>query len=385
MSFKKITSDTIGTQLFKDPVDCSLYFADENSQKKIAIKNKDKTNLKTNIKVNTNKSFFKIFLVNVLDELNKKDVVDLSIRDDNTINRNELDPRTVNLGQLQEMKTYILNLGIHHIYNDNGQHLNIPTTLDSISNILDDSINDYTKIKNGKIICNMKKDSIDIESYMIEYGITNLRNIINLIDTTLSKYREIKEKTEDHKKTIAMFENVFESCLKIYKDFTIILYGGIVDKENVNKENKGLEPDNVDKQSVMNSIKYHFYRDWEKIDDTNFMRSNFYKYSSETGVYVKSTNKVINIRKEELANFNFEIINAIAQLQAFFNVDIENIKAAINKKNENLLGDLKFSEDEINGYAQVMSILDVFDLGISIIPKFNKVVEKDQLQQSNFI
>ena len=78
----------------------------------------------------------------------------------------------------------------------------------------------------------LNDNSTTYNRYTIEYHITNLRNIILLINDTLSEYRKIEDKTEDQTSTIAMFENVFESCLEIYEDFAKILYNETDEKQN---------------------------------------------------------------------------------------------------------------------------------------------------------
>lgn len=198
------------------------------------------------------KKNFKRFLVNLLDEMNKKDVVDLSIR----------------------------------TLRDNSTTYNI------------------------------------VYRYTIEYHITNLRNIILLINDTLSEYRKIEDKTADQTNTITIFEDIFKVCLEIYEDFAKILYSETDEKQNT--DNIAVNNDVIIETNQMDRLK-------KKIDAINKKLQLFF----------------IVFNGEDLSMYNNKTT---------VSGQINFIKDAIKKKNKKLSKELQFSEN----YAPIMNILNAF-------------------------
>jgi len=158
--------------------------------------------------------------------------------------------------------------------------------------------------------------------YTIEYHITNLRNIILLINDTLSEYRKIEDKTEDQTSTITFFEDIFENCLEIYEDFAKILYNETDEKQNT--DNIAVNNDVVIETKQMVSFK-------KTIDTINKKLQTFF----------------IVFNGLDLSMYNNETT---------VSGQINFIKKAIKKKNEKLSKELQFS----GNYAPIMNILNVF-------------------------
>mgnify|MGYP003978678717 CR=1 FL=1 len=168
----------------------------------------------------------------------------------------------------------------------------------------------------------LNDNSTTYNRYTIEYHITNLRNIILLINDTLSEYRKIEDKTEDQTSTIAMFENVFESCLEIYEDFAKILYNETDEKQNT--DSIAVNNDIVIETKQMASFK-------QTIDAINKKLQIFFIVFNGLDLSIYSNKTTVS------GQINF-------------------IKEAIKKKNKKLSKDLQFSEN----YAPIMNILNAF-------------------------
>jgi hypothetical protein len=168
----------------------------------------------------------------------------------------------------------------------------------------------------------LNDNSTTYNRYTIEYHITNLRNIILLINDTLSEYRKIEDKTEDQTNTITNFEDIFKSCLEIYEDFAKILYNETDEKQNT--DSIAVNNDIVIETKQMASFK-------QTIDAINKKLQIFFIVFNGLDLSIYSNKTTVS------GQINF-------------------IKEAIKKKNKKLSKDLQFSEN----YAPIMNILNAF-------------------------
>jgi hypothetical protein len=340
------------------------------------------------------KDLLKKTLINFLKELNNAEQNNLISRATD-LEINEL--------EFTNIKQDLLRLNIRNIYNNNGNNYNVPLSKNQMKTIDDFTVNNYTKVVNNKIICDyIEENSVDLEIILIENGLANLVNILELIDNNLNSYNKLNKKSENEKKTINILNDVKKLCLYIFKQFTILTL-----TESTLDKNESIIIEKFD-SDYKDSIIYEFYRDWETIyldkknkkylaistldksleqnenyEKTPYKRSRYFRLRNAK--YIQSDNLLINLSFEQLENFNNIINDAISKLQDLFGIDKENydsddqveqnidlIKESINEKNRSLKENLKFSED----YAIIMGTLRIFSLSLSIIPTFINIVDE---------